>query len=255
MIKGPARKKTEEDEDDFEHNREMYYDHALDAFEGVEGQHYGIIDEINNLGKLIETIGVTVVENEKEFRAVAAEEYEEMSYPGDKTLAVWHKKTYRQFSYKAMMMLVHSIFEDGLVDLYNLLVREGRINHTLINPSELKSVMRVYDKLAILDPNLPGFRDAIRGFKFIRNKIAHSDGYYLPGEHDHDGFLALGSRTDLKVETLFSPQGNNTHKMTILRSSVLTEYLRLTKKVFEFAIKGARKAPYLGPAPSASSSS
>ena len=131
MISG---KKIESD--DFQYDEaywreEMYY-HSLLEFEGVEGHYYGINDELHDLGKLIDTMGDTVLREEKEFNEIAkVERNSEEGYPTPKVLKVWHKKNYRQFTYRSMMLLIHTAFEDGIVNLYDILVAENRITDTV----------------------------------------------------------------------------------------------------------------------------
>jgi hypothetical protein len=92
----------------------------------VDGTSYGIIDELHDLDRLIERIGHTVVKEEREFKDVEKVIDPEDPFPSEEVLKLWHKKMYRQFTYKSMMMLIYTTFETGIVDFYNLLVVEGR---------------------------------------------------------------------------------------------------------------------------------
>jgi hypothetical protein len=126
MLKGAVR--TEIDWIDYypEQFREENYYYSLVAFEGVDGTSYGIIDELHDLDRLIERIGHTVVKEEREFKDVEKVIDPEDPFPSEEVLKLWHKKMYRQFTYKSMMMLIYTTFETGIVDFYNLLVVEGR---------------------------------------------------------------------------------------------------------------------------------
>ena len=101
MIIGHLRKANalEYDEDRL---REEYYYHSLQSFEGVEGHAYGIMDELHDLGKMIELIGEVVVKVEKEFREIEkADTDSQYGFPSIDVLKAWHKKMVRPFSLQA----------------------------------------------------------------------------------------------------------------------------------------------------------
>lgn len=153
-----------------EGEREQYYHSGLQAIEGVEGQAYGIMDELHDLGKLLETIGTTVKKEEKEFREIEREQFdEETREPTTKVLANWHKKMYRQFTYKSMMMLIHTVFENSMVRLLNYLNEEGRIQVTV----HKEVVVDIIKALKDLDVSIQPLIDRVRAFNFVRNRIAH----------------------------------------------------------------------------------
>ena len=95
--------------------------------------------------------------------------------------------------------------------------------------------------------------DEIRGFNFIRNKVAHAGGYYQDPSTDIDAFKkVVKDRTDIKIETLVHKKGRFTHRMQITRSTVLKDYLGVIRKVFAGLLRGAHKLDFLGPTTSAS---
>jgi hypothetical protein len=246
MIKGKQREDDVPEYDEDQLREEMYY-HSLLEFEGVEGHHYGINDELFDLGKLIDTMGETIIREEKEFQAVEKVELQsEEGWPTERVLKVWHKKNYRQFTYRSMMLLIHTTFEDGMVNLYNILVMEERIADTVDRRKKIVDIIKV---LQSLDPSITGLLDEIRGYNFIRNKVAHAGGYYEVPSTDVDAFNKLvRDGADIHVEELRKKKGRFTHRMQITRSTVLKDYLDVIRNVFAGLLKGAHKLDYLVPA-------
>ena len=240
-----AKKRENEDpEYDEEYWREEMYYHSLQEFEGVEGHYYGITDELYDLGKLIDTMGETIVKEEKEFQAVEKEELQsEEGWPTQRVLKVWHKKNYRQFTYRSMMLLIHTTFEDGMVNFYNILVAEKRIPDTVDRRKKIPDIIKV---LQGLDPSIGSLLDEIRGYNFIRNKIAHAGGYYQDPSTDIDAFKkVVKDRTDIQIEELKTPKGRFTHRIQITRSTLLKDYLEVIRKVFAGLLKGAHNLGYI----------
>lgn len=226
---------------DPEQYREQEYYYDLVAFEGVEGSSYGIMDELRDLKKLIATIGDTVVKEEREFKVIEKSADPDDAFPSDKMLVVWHKKMYRQFTYKSLMLLIQTTFETGMVTFYNMLVSEGRIADSV----RRKNVLDILKALKSFDPALPTLTDQVRGYNFIRNKLAHMDGYYKDPDTDIDAFKKLvNSGAAISIKKLPSSTIKHTHEMTITRSTVLTSYLDTIIKVFEALLKGAKNLPY-----------
>lgn len=248
MIKGNSRDEDAQELDEEQSREEMYY-YSLLEFEGVEGHYYGIYDELHDLGKLIDTMGEIVVREEKDFRTVEKEELgSEENWPTERVLKVWHKKNYRQFIYRSMMLLIHTTFEDGMVNLYNTLVKEKRI---VDNVDRRKNILDIIKVIQGVDPSITGLIDKIRGYNFIRNKIAHAGGYYEDHSKDIDAFKnLLREGADVHVEELKEKKDRFTHRMQITRSTVLKNYLDLIRKVFDGILKGAHKLDYLVPAAS-----
>lgn len=248
MITGKVGEECAPEFDEEQFREEMYY-HSLQEFEGVEGHYYGIYDELYDLGKLIDAMGEIVVREEKDFRIVEKEELgSEESWPTERVLKVWHKKNYRQFTYRSMMLLIHTTFEDGMVNLYNILVKENRI---VDNVDRRKNILDIIKVIQGIDPSITGLLDKIRGYNFIRNKIAHAGGYYEDHSKDIDAFeKLLREGADVHVEELKKKKDRFTHRMQITRSTVLKNYLDVIRKVFDGLLKGAHKLDYLVPATS-----
>src|SRR5688572_24961024 len=126
MIKGNTGDPNDELEP--EDYREQFYHHDLDMFEGVPYYYHGITDELNNLSSLIEVIGESVKSQENEFKQIYDEEYDPEGYfPNERVIDNWYKKTYRSFSYKAILTVISGVFEKGLKDLYSTLKEAKRI--------------------------------------------------------------------------------------------------------------------------------
>ncbi len=84
---------------DEDRSREEYFGIGLQMIEGIEGQTYGIMQELHDLEQLLKSIGATVEKEEKEFREIEEEEFdEEFRELTSKLLSNWHKKMYRQFT-------------------------------------------------------------------------------------------------------------------------------------------------------------
>lgn len=172
-IIGTARLMKEED--DPEEYRNTMYEHDLDMFEGVEGYHYGIIDDLDNLKKLIDLIGKSVIEEENDFREIKRQEFDpETLVPSEKLMAAWHKKLYRPFSYKAMFMLIQSIFENGIADLRFLMLDAKRLKVSKRDNGLLRTLKEFKNNGAPITTE----ERLVKIFSFIRNKITHSDGYF-----------------------------------------------------------------------------
>lgn len=242
MIKGKKRDESEPEFDE-ERDRDQNYNTSLLAFEGVEGRAYGIMDEIHDLRKLVETIGATVELNEKEFRQIEKEEFnEETRELTSNVLANWHKKMYRQFTYKSLLLLIHTTFENGMSQFFDLLTEEKRIQTTV----HKKVVVDIMTALKGLDPGLDALIAKVRALNFIRNKVAHADGYYHEQQKDFDAFKKFAStRDDIQIEKLGSPKGEFTHRMKIKRSTVIKEYLDVMVQVFTSLVNGAHKLNYI----------
>lgn len=242
MITGTARKDEAWPEYDEEHLREQYYSTTLDAFGGVEGTSYGIMDELYDLGKLLETIGQTVVKEEKDFREIEKAERDPDGYEmSSKILAAWHKKMYRPFTYRAMLMLIHSHFEDASILLYRILVEEGRIKDTV----HKEGILDILKELRRLDSSLPALYDKVRGFNFLRNKLAHADGNFHEKERDYDAFKRLySSRADIEIIKHSFPKGKFTHSMKVIKSTIHSDYLEVIKQIFIALLKGAASLDY-----------
>lgn len=241
MVKG---KKLPEDywmNIDPEQFREQEYYFDLLAFEGVEGSSYGIMDELRDLKKLIATIGDTVVKEEEEFKLIEKSSDPDDSFPSDIMLSAWHKKMYRQFTYKSLMLLIQTTFETGMVTFYNMLVTEGRIPDNV----RRKNVIDILKALKGFDSALPTLTDQVRGYNFIRNKLAHMDGYYKDPDTDIDAFKKLvNSGAAISIKKLSSSAIKYTHEMKITKSTVLTGYIDTITKVFDALLKGAKNLPY-----------
>jgi hypothetical protein len=227
---------------DEERDREQHYHIGLQMIEGVEGRAYGIMDELHDLGKLLETIGATVEKEEKEFREIEKEEFDEETRElTTKVLANWHKKMYRQFTYKSLLMLIHTAFENGMVRLFDFLTDEARIQVTV----HKKGVLDIIKNLKDLDPSIEPLIDQVRALNFIRNRVAHADGYYSETMTDYDAFKKfVSTRNDIKVEKLTNAKGKFTHRMQIKQSSVIKEYLQVIDQVFTGLISGAHNLEY-----------
>jgi hypothetical protein len=89
-------------------------------------------------------------------------------------------------------MLIHATFESGMVNLYNLLVVERRVEDTV----HKKNVVDIINALKELDPIIASMIDPVRGFNFIRNNYAYSVGYYPDSSTDIDAFKKLISSWD-----------------------------------------------------------
>jgi hypothetical protein len=241
MIKGTKRAEGEPDFDE-EGDREQYYHTSLQSFEGVEGRAYGVMDEVHDLGKLLETIGTTVEINEKEFRQIEREEFDEETLElTPRVLANWHKKMYRQFTYKSLLLLIHTTFENGMVRFFDLLTEEGRIQR----PVHKKVVVDIIRALKDLDPSIEPLIDRVRALNFVRNKVAHADGYYNETQTDYDAFKKFAAtRDDIHIERLSHADGKFTHRMKIKRSTVIQEYLDVMGLVFTGLVKGAQGLEY-----------
>lgn len=232
---------------DPEQFREQEYYFDLLAFEGVEGSSYGIMDELRDLKKLIATIGDTVIKEEQEFKLIEKSADPDDTFPSHEILGAWHKKMYRQFTYKSLMLLIQTTFETGMVTFYNMLVTEGRIADSV----RRKNVLDILKALKGSDPALPALIDQVRGYNFIRNKLAHMDGYYKDPDTDIDAFKRMvNSGAAISIRKLSSSSSKHTHEMKITRSTVLTGYLNTITKVFEALLKDAKKLPYSPAAPS-----
>ena len=233
---------------DEEQLRDEYYSYALQGFEGGTGSQYGIVDELHDLGKWIELVGETVVNAEKEFRKAEKEDADsEYGFPSEKVLEVWHKKMFRPLSYKQLMMGIHTSFNDGIVSLYELLVSERRIADNVHIGN--RNVLDILKELKGLDPALPDLLDQVRGFNFIRNRVTHNDGYYHETLKDITAFkTVIKGRTDIQAEQLRSLRGEYTHRMKIQRSSIMTDYIAVIRKVFDGLLRGASKLNYITPA-------
>lgn len=217
-------------------------------FEGVEGKYYGIDDELYGLKKLIDVIGEIVAREENAFKDVenAARQSEE-GYPNEDVLNIWHKKHYRQFTYRSTMLLIHTTFEDGIVRLYNILVTENRISNTV----QKKTILDIIEGIKELDSEIPVLLSIVRGYNFIRNKVAHSGGYYQDASTDIDAFNSLvKGRKNIQIKKLTSPMGHFTHRRQITRSSILKDYLDVIGKIFTALLRGANKLKIIGTLPS-----
>jgi hypothetical protein len=246
MIIGKAREAEAHEYDEDQLGEEYYY-HNLESFWGVEGHAYGIRDELHDLGKMIELIGEVVMKVEKEFREVEKADADlEYGFPGEEVLKAWHKKMIRPFSYKQLMMGIHTTFNNGMVSLYALLVAERRIADTV--HAKNRNVIDILKELQTLDLSLPGLLAQVRGFNFIRNRVTHEGGYYNESTKDITAFRnVINGRMDIQVEQLRFPDADHTHRMTIIRSSVLMDYITVIRKVFEGLLKGAHQLGYITP--------
>jgi hypothetical protein len=233
---------------DEEQLRDEYYSYALQGFEGGTGSQYGIVDELYDLGKWIEVIGETVVKEEKEFQEIEKHDPDlEFGFPSQNLLDAWHKKMFRPFSYKQLMMGIHTSFNDAMVSFYELLVSEGRIADTVHIGN--RNVLDILKELKGLDPTLPDLLDQVRGFNFIRNRVTHNDGFYHEKIKDITSFNnIIKGRTDIQTEQLRSLRGEYTHRMKILRSTIMTDYIGVIRKVFDGLLKGASNLKYIVPA-------
>jgi hypothetical protein len=225
--------------------REQSYERDLDAFEGIEGYAYGIMDELHDIEKLIGTIGVTVEKEEQDFRQIEREEMNgEFFELTPRMLESWHKKMYRQFTYKSLILLIHTSFENGMINFFNLLKDHGRINAMVFR----ENVSDIIKELQLLHPSVPILKDQIRAFNFVRNAIAHRDGYFEIGAKDYDAFKKyVAARTDIKIIPLKAKKGKLTHRLVITRSSLLKGYLELILNVFTALLKGAQQLPIIPP--------
>ena len=143
-------------------------------------------------------------------------------------------------------MGIHTTFNDGMVSFYDLLVAEGRIVDTI--HLQNRNVLDILKELQKLDASLSGLYEKVRGFNFVRNRVTHDGGYYHKSKRDHDAFEKLiKSRTDIKVENLTFPKGECTHRMKILRSTVLMDYIEVIQKVFAGLLTAAHKLDYITP--------
>ncbi len=162
MIIGVAKEVQEED--DPEYYREVMYRHDLDMFEGIPYSFHGITDEFDHLSKLIEVIGESVISQEKEFEKISKEENNtENFFPSDKLIDNWYKKTYRMFSYKAMLTVIHGVFERGLTDLYRILKESKRITFE-IKSDKLLDILKEFKGL---DSTMELYILQVRPFNFI----------------------------------------------------------------------------------------
>ena len=242
MIKGEVRIKDEEEDEEYQaYQLEQYYYYALLSFEGIEGRSYGIMDELHDLEKLIDLIGASIVKEEKEFKEIEkVEKRSEEPWPTNNILKVWHKKNYRQFSYRSMLMLIHTTFGQGLVNLYDLLLSEKRLKTKVDRRKSIDDILKVLQS----DPSISGIMYQIRAFGFIRNSVAHAGGYYEDPSSDIEAFKKfVKDRTDIKITKLKEPKGRFNHHMEITKSSVLKDYLALIRKVFEGLLRGAQSLP------------
>lgn len=243
MIQGKQTNDTAEDRE--ERFTEEYYHLSLEMINGIEGTAYGVMDELHDMEKLIESIGKTVEMAEKEFKKIMEAEYEaENGQLTPEILKNWHKKMYRQFTYKSLMMLIHTAFEKWGGKLLNLLEEEKRIVYT---GDRRRSIFDVLKELACLDTRIQELTGKARAYNFLRNVMAHPDGYFDEKKAgDYDSFKKrMSKRSDLSIIKFNEPKGKYTHRVQIKQSTVLKDYITLIKQIFEVLIKGGAKLPII----------
>lgn len=239
MVTGPPAA----DDAEFEgYQREQLYHLNLDCFEGVPGTAHGITDDLDNLSDFIKVIGDSVLEQEKEFNTIYSEEQSaDVVFLTDRTLVNWYKKHYRSFSYKAILTVIHGVFETGLTDLHTMLTENKRITFDFKN-QQLMDKLKDFKKL---EPTLQPLIDKARPFNFIRNKILHSDGYFKRDSRYQAFENFVKGRSDIVVSTLPAPNTKYTHRISIRQSGVLHDYLRLIQEIFTVLVKAAHNARYI----------
>ena len=244
MINGTI-KQIEED-DNSEYNREQMYWADLKSFEGVPYTLYGINDELDNLSKLIEVIGESVLAQEKDFKEISSEEEAiQNSFPTDKMIDNWHKKNYRSFSYKALLTVIHSDFEMALKDLFKILTEAKRINFKIKNDK----LMDILKDFKALDNSLDPLILKAWPFNFIRNKVIHSNGYFVKTDKGYVEFERfIKDRVDIEVKQLPSTNSEFTHRVIIKQSSLLKDYIQLIREIISSLLKAAHNANYVEPA-------
>lgn len=206
----------------------------LASFFGVEGTYYGIEDELYGLKKLIEVIGNTVINEEKEFIEIQKKQQERegeyYSSPTQNELAAWHKKAFRQFTYKAIMSLIQSTFESGLQNLHDLLVNENQIEEHRKDKTKLKDTLT---SLSQLDTSFLTFWDEIRPYAFIRNKLGHRDGIFYEDDANVDAYNAfVRTRSDVTAKDEGKQNGKRKYRLKIHNSTILSDYLKLVTTIF-----------------------
>lgn len=229
MIQGKIREGEEEVSAD------ELYRWELACFFGVEGTYYGIEDELYGLGKLIEVVGNTIVNEERELIEIRRKEQEnygeDYNPPTPIELAAWHKKAFRQFTYKAIMSLVQSTFEAGVQRLHQLLVKENQIEDKRgKNKEKLRDTL---DSFIQLDSSFASFWNDARPYTFIRNKLEHQDGVFYDGDSNIDAIrVFVKDRQDISITDEGFEDGRKKYRLKINKSSVLTDYLKLVNSIF-----------------------
>jgi hypothetical protein len=243
MVKGKPVDNIEPDHEDA-YYREMGYQQALTIFEGGAGYPYGIMDELHDLEKWIEIIGEIVMKEENKFKEIVIKDkFQEIGIPSESLLENWHKKMFRPFSYKQILMGIHTTFNDGLLNFYDLLLREGRLN---IQEEKKQNSLDILNKLKHLDLSLPKLMETIQGYNFIRNRVTHEGGYYNESMKYIESFKKLTkNRSDIKIEVLTNSHKNYTHRIKIIKSSLLKDYIKDIRNVFIGLLKGAQSLEYI----------
>jgi hypothetical protein len=241
MVKGNL---SENEEDDYEYHREEIYRLELDQFLGVPGTIYGLEDELDNLIEVIRAIGESVVQHEKEFGKIYDEEFDpETSFLSNRLLNNWFKKRYRIFSYKAILILIHSLFEKSLIDLFYLLRSNKRISFRLPTSEKLTKLLEGFSKI---EPALLEYLQPTKNYLFLRNIFVHNDGAFRNTDRGAVDFLSFAAnKKNIAVTNSKSTGGRYTHQIKIKNSSLLIDYVKMIKQIFILIINKANVLSYL----------
>jgi hypothetical protein len=245
MVKG--KRKTEDLPEEFDSVRieEERYQYELDRFEGVPYYHHGILDELDNLKELLMVIGESVLSQEREFKKIEKEESDpHIGIATDRMIENWYRKQYRPFSYKAMVIMIQSTFENAIVRLHSILKDFRRIEFDLKN-NYLVDNLKEFQKLELTINN---FMEQVRVYNYIRNRLIHNDGYCLQTDKPFQEMKKFARvRSDISIKKFKSPINNFTHKIEIQNSSFINDLLLLNKNILVALVASARKAVVIEP--------
>jgi hypothetical protein len=88
--------------------------------------------------------------------------------------------------------------------------------------------------------------ETIQGYNFIRNRVTHEGGYYNESMKYIESFKKLTkNRSDIKIEVLTNSHKNYTHRIKIIKSSLLKDYIKDIRNVFIGLLKGAQSLEYI----------
>ncbi|MDR6337666.1 hypothetical protein HNQ91_000688 [Filimonas zeae] len=217
----------------------MSYQHDLDGFTGVPERLYGFTDEFNNLRQLIQDTGIMVKEAEYEFRQVLLNHPDDEGgpSPNPEQLKVWHKKMYRRFTYKSLLMLIHSTFETQIIDFLNLMIRHKQISRTT-KGDNMPTIFSELDKVA---NEASEHYKKIRPFSFLRNKTGHLDGIFHQNDSNANEFIKFANKqSGLSLTKLSHDILNPQYRIIIINSSILINYINLAEDICNKLVTAAR---------------
>jgi len=219
-----------------EYTKMESYREALQKFRGDDiGRNYsdGIVDDYFNIKKLVEDIGLFVLEAEHEAQLIKKLEFDaEGDYEKEE---LYFKRlpilSYRQYTYKALFFLAYTTYENRLFDFARLLNEYVDLaNPQKINVDSFRKECIIYIENLLMDPE--------SGEKLIVKKLFPDIDNYAEVRN------ALSHRKGLrKMKGDFEGWVNKTEGLSLTKNEIEEEVIKITKS--EFVITYLKKVKIL----------